>query len=916
MLKLGRGCYAAFVLGLLLANCAPSRARLADDASLSGPATEVLSLGAQPAAADLSYTRPASVTLDFEEDFPPAVKREPRSPSVVTGFFPRGLIEDSSWQGADVTLDYQRLRGDAYAGDGALRIKVESVRGGRAQQLVGGLELKAPYFLRVRFAHRSHTRSPFLVAVGPEAPPWNHEWEQSMTGAPEWHTFEALVPPPESSVSQRLLFIQQVPGMIDIDNLSLEFVHESELSLDAPRPGNLLPTSSFPFGLSSPWAAAPTSRSDRDYAPDPAVVGPSGLPSLRVVPYQQATGVMAQITTPFVGKQGGVHTFSIYAKTNRPGQTLHLRMGPPDKQLWVAPYQKDASLTSEWKRYSFTLKLPYSPAGYYLARLTTHSPGTFFIDGAQVEVGEQATSLRLSHQTELGLHPVQPNGITFEGKPLALRAVAHGRFPDGVRLRTRVEDSRGKTVDGGSFAFETSERRFRTIEFAPSTKGLAQFGSYRVEAVVVDAKGREISLPAELAVARLRTPRMLDQAVPDSPFGIHTTDSPTQVRLARDLGFKWVRMFAFEWPSIEPERGKPRWAELDARVDAYAKHNVQVLAVLSGAPRWASVVPDEFQDWNYGGFLPKSPDLFAAYCAAAAERYADRVDAWEIWNEPFIGGGLNAAYKEGKMVHAKPEQFVALLAAGARAVRRRDPGAPIMWNSGPNYDLAWERELVKLGAFDHVDIVSYHHYLNGAIGFPNDAISGPPRQVRELAPAKRKDISLWNTEGGSGGALINAYRHSAPFNIQGRGHFWADWVVRYYLSTLAQGTERFFLYTLHHFADFHPMYDWLNQDGTVSFPMAALSNLIWHLEGKRYSKTVALGQGVHAFVFGDGKEDVYAISSEGLGRKRVGELPQGVRALDLDGNTVSLPMTLGGEVSFLTAPAALADTVLRALATP
>ena len=124
---------------------------------------------------------------------------------------------------------------------------------------------------------------------------------------------------------------------------------------------------------------------------------------------------------------------------------------------------------------------------------------------------------------------------------------------------------------------------------------------------------------------------------PDSPVCVDTAlawferdDAEAQQRVARLAalaGVNWVRD-RMRWGEMEPSRGQ--FAErttYDTSSDAAAAQGLRVLQVFHDTPRWASIPRTR-----------KAEDLRDVYrfCRAMAERFGDRVQAWEPWNEPNI----------------------------------------------------------------------------------------------------------------------------------------------------------------------------------------------------------------------------------------------------------------------------------------
>jgi hypothetical protein len=790
---------------------------------------------------------------------------------------------------------------------------VRALRAGRAQANIDGLRLDGSRFHRLRLAVRSPNTSSCTIAMSMAHPPWQHHWSQRLDAGPEWMVREFLIPPTAVDPQARLMLIFDRPALIQLDEVSLTRLTRDELNLPPTPAGNLLSQSSFPLGVTSPWVLEHNEWEDEDVGADATVTGPSGQPALRLQVVQRRDRPMQQLTVPFAGSPGEAHTFSVWMRSDTPGQLVHLRMGPPEQDLWKEPWQANAPLTTEWRRYSLTATLPYNPAGHYLARLTTHAVGTLWVDAARVEVGASPAEAAIASGPELSLRPGVPNALVFAGEALPIEVLAYGpRLPAAPRVRLAITDAYDRTSDAGVHALRAGGPT--RITLPPGAE--AALGHFVVEAHLLGDDGTALGRPAEISLVRVRTPRAHDSFLPDSPFGVHIRASERMASMARALGFTWVREFDMTWAGIDAKDGSFDFTALDRRIATYRRHNLQVLGILGGVPRRFSEAPASFRGWNVGNFPPKDQaalDAWQAYARAMAERYGATVRDWETWNEPFLPGFLIGSLDDkGKPQHGSPEAFVALHRAAAIGLRSAGHPIRVLWNSGGHVDPAWERRAVELGAFDHTDALSFHHYLGSPLGFAGDAVEKQIGDVRALLAGR--PMAILNSEGGNAGNVSNPYRHLPPGGRRANDRDWADWWVRYYLSTLANGADRFFVYAFYGHGAWQPRYDMLNQDGSPSFCAAAISNLAWHIEGLRFATRSEPAPGLTAFAFQGADRAAVALAGKGAQRLRLGTLPEGWSANDLFGNALQPPVACGGAVVLLLGPPAGLPQALAGLA--
>ena len=146
------------------------------------------------------------------------------------------------------------------------------------------------------------------------------------------------------------------------------------------------------------------------------------------------------------------------------------------------------------------------------------------------------------------------------------------------------------------------------------------------------------------------------------------------------IGVDLVR-FTINWHQVEKVRGKRNWGSADAVLEGLSEHGISPVVTLYGAPRWAN--GGRAPNW-----APKSGATFAAFAAAAANRYP-WVKLWLVWNEPnqrrwlrpttpqtYVTKLLGPAY--AAIHNATPDAKVAgasLLHARRPAASPRSPGS-------------------------------------------------------------------------------------------------------------------------------------------------------------------------------------------------------------------------------------------------
>ena len=135
----------------------------------------------------------------------------------------------------------------------------------------------------------------------------------------------------------------------------------------------------------------------------------------------------------------------------------------------------------------------------------------------------------------------------------------------------------------------------------------------------------------------------------------------------RAAGFGWVRL-RLSWDQVEPAAGEFNWSSADRAVDALTAANLVPVLVLDGSPQWARA-PTDGDDNPFAP--PATPHTFARFAEAVAMRYGDRVDFYQIWDEP------NIAPHWGTQ-HIEAVSYARLLKAAATTIRDVDPKAFIL----------------------------------------------------------------------------------------------------------------------------------------------------------------------------------------------------------------------------------------------
>ena len=198
------------------------------------------------------------------------------------------------------------------------------------------------------------------------------------------------------------------------------------------------------------------------------------------------------------------------------------------------------------------------------------------------------------------------------------------------------------------------------------------------------------------------------------------------------LGAKHLRLQA-GWAKCERTAGVYDWAWLDEVVNDARAQGVQPwLETSYGNPAYPGG-----GGTGLGGGLPSSPEALAGWdrwVAALVGRYKDRVNEWEIWNEPDLSKAVSA------------DAYAALFIRTAETVRRGQPGARIyaMGMAGSlKFAAAFLARVQEAGKLGLIDAVTCHAYPAN----PDDL--GVQEKLRELLDKYSTSIAVRQGETGA-----------------------------------------------------------------------------------------------------------------------------------------------------------------------
>jgi len=236
-----------------------------------------------------------------------------------------------------------------------------------------------------------------------------------------------------------------------------------------------------------------------------------------------------------------------------------------------------------------------------------------------------------------------------------------------------------------------------------------------------------------------------------------------------ESGVKWTRVETRKYPIAHDdvkEQGYYRWSEFDSIIDGLSKRKIEMFVCINAEPF-------EGLDSDDGPLDPESLKGWLEYVRAVVERYRDRVQYWEIHNEP----KANANYAK-------------VVKAASKTIKKIDPQAKIVAGSIARVNVERLRLLLEdCGIGPFIDIITYHPYnefpeaskhlfLAPVVGGYMPA-SAPVAEMFELLGREDRSIALWQGECGyPSSEYTTGWKGRGPWgdNIQ------AKWLLRRFLT--------------------------------------------------------------------------------------------------------------------------------------
>lgn len=238
-------------------------------------------------------------------------------------------------------------------------------------------------------------------------------------------------------------------------------------------------------------------------------------------------------------------------------------------------------------------------------------------------------------------------------------------------------------------------------------------------------------------------------------YGMTPAQIDAQLDQMQAMGVNDVRVM-IPWAGVEFYPGYYDWSTVDYVVNAADARDMGVLAVINSTPYWAT---EPGQPALSGA--PASAEAYGEFAGLVAERYAGKVGAYEIWNEP------NAYLFYSPQ--PDPAGYTELLKAAYPQIKAADPNATVIGGvvgSVVTYgDLTMSpvdfvQGIYAAGGEPYFDALSFHPYQYTTPFSEGGYLPDSP--INQLAAMH--DLMVAN---GDGDKLIWASEYGEPSSVAG-----------------------------------------------------------------------------------------------------------------------------------------------------
>lgn len=551
-------------------------------------------------------------------------------------------------------------------------------------------------------------------------------------------------------------------GVIDYQLSLPDFDAAALAAFDAQRPQNILPNSSFELGreewgvifgkfdVSSKWSIDSSTASHGAHALRVDLV-----PQTAAYEAEQKGATIA--SDYFQGRPLERLTISADLKASKAGRVvnLQLRYVPvalvPNRGSDLI--EKTITLTDDWQRYSFDVRLPLAAKDAYAISIEVPARKdavAVYLDAVTV-TGVGQRKYQSQHDIEALSDTQRYRRIYEPGEAFDLTTYVRNDSQETSHVTSHLEvrNDQGAVLHKAKAQIVVNPAQNNMIDW--QVPAFVQQGMYRIK-VQTEASDAAYTCLQSLSLGMLRE-RSVDEVNPSNRFGANITDLREFWALER-IGIGWSR-FTFDCGLGRLMHRPGQWDQaqadsLSALLDYQATFGVTPLAVLGpGIPKWASRAPKGSSVFRT--YTPKesAQEYFVDYLNRLLEMANGRLHAIETWNEPDIP--LFYRGTAGEMAEFSTLAY--------NAIKAKEPSIEVVGlglaTPSETHNRFLRRVLAHTG-LEPYDAISFHPYTEGR----RHPMRGEFREMVEGFHAAVADFgevpSLWSTEFGYFGLAEDA----------------------------------------------------------------------------------------------------------------------------------------------------------------
>jgi len=608
----------------------------------------------------------------------------------------------------------------------------------------------------------------------------------------------------------------------------------------ATQPGNLVPNGDFEMGLTG-WRG--DGEGDIRLTWETTTSAPAtGLRCLHSLP--GASQRLNMYSRPIPAIPGQTYTFSIRMKCSAAPQWPRIQINAVTAEglTAISPFPIYDRVNNTWTQITRTFTLPATSTAKALCLYFQYSSSyelwvddvrLNLVDGPTVPMLRDLISVGLANEPPVGnLYAYTPGAKT----PVTLRITNADSKAHNVTVQATATDWEGNTstpTTVGTYSVPAGSA-VTTSDFQLDT---GRRGNFRLGFNIL-TEGQKWRQPAEMKYVVIKFLKGVGNAE-TSVLGMNThMEREPADHLARSMevlsqcGIKWIRAW-WGWGMCEDPEGTYTWTEYDKQFNAVDNAQMLIMPILlryysSWEKSWAGpVTSGAIQEFPYMAKLP----AWSTWAGKVAERYKDKIKAYEIWNEPTMGSE-----------EIPPDKYYALLQASSPSIRAKDPNAKIIAFAGVPLD--YMEDVLALGAAPLMDAVSEHAYsqlYQPELLYTKRIVTDPLNLNGVMAAGGAGGKAIWHSEQGHSGD-DDGY---APMSLPEATI--ASLVTRNIVTAISLGSKKFMYFS----AQTSPRYGMAAYyENYIPRPRTTVMNaLAEFIDGAAFQKTVKPAGGVFAHLF-------------------------------------------------------------------